>query len=549
MKNRIRLQILSMLMISSMLISVLCGCSQGTTTTAPNGTASTAGTPSAATAAEQTVAAPAEATAAQTASTLPIVAEKASFSLWTGLAPFAAQYVTDLNEISVFKELEKRTNIHIDFQLVSPETEREKFNLMIASGEYTDIINSAANLYTGGQDKAVSDKVLLNLTPLIEKDAPNYSAILKNDATLKKNVMTDAGNIVAFPNIFKEKGVANSGAVIRQDWLDELGLAMPRTYDDLYNVLKAFKEKKGCEAPIVIPANGVPSSNGLIAGYGVAGTVANGWVVEAPFYQVDGKVKFGPLEQGFEDYISMINKWYSEGLIYKDFMSSTEMNFRDEAMILGGKVGVFYGGVQDLAMYATKAEDKKFRLAAMPDMVKTVGDTLHLGSENSRINSMTWAISTTCKDPDTAVKWIDYLYSEEGSMLCNYGVEGEGYSLVDGKPSYTEKITKNADEIPYNIAQYLFAMGNANATPFVSDPAKDYVTYTEDQVNAASVWMTDNDGAYNISNYVYLTEAENGEFSQKFADITTYMNESIVKFITGAQPMSGFADFRAKLRS
>lgn len=49
----------------------------------------------------------------------------------------------------------------------------------------------------------------------------------------------------------------------------------------------------------------------------------------------------------------------------------------------------------------------------------------------------TIAITSSCKNPELAIEWCDYWYGEEGYYLLNFGVEGESYDMVDGKPVYT----------------------------------------------------------------------------------------------------------------
>ena len=87
------------------------------------------------------------------------------------------------------------------------------------------------------------------------------------------------------------------GMVVRKDWLDDLGLKEPETYDDWYNMLKAFKDVKKAEAPMMLYFTGFNPMNIFEGGYGITET----------FFQVDGKVKYGPLEPGYKEYITMLS--------------------------------------------------------------------------------------------------------------------------------------------------------------------------------------------------------------------------------------------------
>ena len=78
------------------------------------------------------------------------------------------------------------------------------------------------------------------------------------------------------------------------------------------------------------------------------------------------------------------------------------------------------------------------------------------------------AITTSCKDVETAARLLDYAYSEEGHMLFNFGVEGESYTMVDGYPTYTDKILNNPEGWPLAQSLAAYIRGNYNG-PFVQD--------------------------------------------------------------------------------
>ncbi len=80
-----------------------------------------------------------------------------------------------------------------------------------------------------------------------------------------------------------------------------------------------FKSNYG--ATLWLPSTGVPNGNYLSAGYGVA-NYCGSTTAQQPFYQVDGTVKYGPLEDETLDFLTMMHQWYTEGLIYPDFINN-----------------------------------------------------------------------------------------------------------------------------------------------------------------------------------------------------------------------------------
>lgn len=474
--------------------------------------------------------------------TYPLSDGSFTVSVWQGFNPQTTDYISDLNENSVYIKLEEITGVHVDFTLVHPASQSERFNIMAASGEYTDILNDAGRSYSGGYAKALADEVVINFADLIRKEAPNYYNLLNSDEALMRDVTMDGGEIVSFANVFTQAVPAWAGQMIRQDWLDELGLDTPETYDELHDVLTAFKDQLGADSALFIPSTGLPGNDYLLSGYGIS----------SEFYQEDGVVKYGLIQDGFRDYLEMMQTWYREGLIWNDFISgdTRDMNLRGDTaaqLLYSGRTGVWYAETADMSTYAESSGDSSFDAVALAATVRETGETVHFGYLPSRLNSMTWSISTDCEDPDTVVKWIDYWYSDEGSKLCTWGVEGEAMELDDsGNPTFTELITNNPDGMTTNIAIYVYAM---DVGPFVLDRSRSEASYTDRQKESALIWDSNSDYVNVLPNNMSFTDVESEEYASLYTDIQTYAQENIANFITGVKPISEFDDFVATFKS
>ncbi|NTV90784.1 MAG: hypothetical protein HGA22_10580, partial [Clostridiales bacterium] len=315
---------------------------------------------------------------------------------------------------------------------------------------------------------------------------------------------------------------------------------------DFYNVLKAFKEKKGAEEPFILAATCVPNNNCLIGGYGVPGLMSSFPVSSEPFYQVDGKVKFGPVEAGFKEYLTMMNKWYNEGLVSKDFVSKNAniMDPNVEAAILNNKAGLWYNIQATIANLKLKAVDPKFEAAAIADPVKVAGDKIQI-MNSSGLTSGGMCISTQCKNPELAVKWLDFWFSDTGAALANYGVEGKTYTVKDGKYEYTDLMVKNPDKMNLNEAQMKYTV---SFLPTISVAKKNYVTYSDAQKAAPETWTSNKVNAYDLPLGMSVSTDESAEYSSIYNDIQTYTIEMMTKFIMGREPLSGFDQFAAKVK-
>ncbi|HET6487389.1 MAG TPA: ABC transporter substrate-binding protein, partial [Spirochaetia bacterium] len=231
----------------------------------------------------------------------------ATFKYWVPIAEFVATRSSNLGDIPMYKELEKRTNVHIVFSHPPAGQEQDQFNLMIASRDLPDIIEWSWISYPGGPEKAISDKIVIPLNDLIKKNAPNLTKLIGLDKERDKLFKTDNGTYYAYPFIKSplENGftLVWHGPQFRKEWLDELKLPVPTTMDEWESTLMAFKTKKNADAPLSFNWLNLPISNSFVSAYGVG----------IDYYQENGKIKFGPIEPGFKDFLTTFNRWYNEG--------------------------------------------------------------------------------------------------------------------------------------------------------------------------------------------------------------------------------------------
>lgn len=468
----------------------------------------------------------------------PLFDDVTTFTLWTSNSPDLSEIISDFNEYLVFSQLEQATNVRWDATLVSFFSSDEQFQLMVTSQDYTDVVCRAIDSYTGGTDQAIEEEFLIDVSDLIDENMPNLLDWFDKYPELRKQMTTVEGNIGGFPKFYQEPSDVNEGALIRLDWLEELGLESPKTYDDLHNVLTQFKEQKNASAPLVIPVN-----------TGVQGNLLYGYNIDN-YYQVDGQVRFGPMQPEFKEYLTMMNQWYNEGLLSDSFLTSQAEVLMDFSTILSGDTGVWCGsGTQSITQLLSMAAESQpdMRITGMTNVTKD-GDTAHVGTESQILDSIMWSITTECSDPAAIARYVDYLYSDAGILLANYGVEGETFHYVDGKPVLTELVTNNPD-YSYNLALNIFTCDRQTPVPFIIDEQKARNDYSEDQSNAVAVWNEATDGLYNIPRQgVNMTTKEQEEYNSTYIDIDTYMDETISKFVVGDLSLDQFDSFVQKLK-
>ena len=475
---------------------------------------------------------------------LPLTDEDVTFDLWLSVpGNVGTLFANGMADHPVFQKAEEFTGVHINFLAQSAETNAEKFNLMVTGGDYPDMVNGMS--FTGGNDLAVEQEFALNLADDIAAYAPHFQKLIDSDPSIIKNITTDDGNIVAFYTFNSEKQGTTEGAWIRADWLEDLNLENPKTYEEWENVLTAFKSEKGAEEPLMMPSDMVPSGNFLASGFGIAAAFQSMMGAAYPYYVEDGTVKFGPLEDGYRAYVTLINDGINKGLISASFMQDNANPMGDvyTSNVANGRTGIFFNGVGMIDMFQANLADAdpNGRLEACYDARKNADDVLHNANEDSILGKMGITITTACDDVELAMKWCDFWYTEDGVLLSNYGVLGESFEFdEDGIPYITEIVTNNPDGLSLMDTQFMYSTDSVGR---INDVTKARSTYSDAGRAARDIWDYNRDDANVYPASAELTADEADEHNTTYSDINTYMQQSIAEFITGARPLGEWDSF------
>ncbi len=468
---------------------------------------------------------------------LPLTEEPVHFSFFlSGPGGAASNYVSSYSEYMHWNKSFELTNVYIDFDEADFMTSSEKFNLMIASGDYTDFIAGTGN-FSNGADYAVEEEIVLDLTDLIAEYAPNYNYYRTQTKFLEAATRTVGGHITSFYELFSDFIGPFFGAFIRQDWLDDLGLEKPETYDEYHDVLMAFKTEKGASKPIMFDSTLVGNDNFFVGGFGITSMFGSANAKESYWYVNDGEVKCGLVADEYYDYLCMLRDWVQEGLISKDFPSEAgAMASAGMAEIANDQVGVFFNGAPMMSMYVRQAVDPDFRIVAGYDPVHEKGEKVHVDTTEYDFGGERVSITTACENPELAVKYWDFWFTDEGIVLANYGVVGETCEIgEDGQPYFTEMVTNNPD-IAAGDAISIYT--GRNSTPTWASNSKLLVSYSGDEAEAFDIWAScrDNRDAYPV--VAMLTAEEIEAYAANSSEYETYCDETRSLFVTGEKELN-----------
>lgn len=479
-----------------------------------------------------------------TAYSFPLVEETETLSYFTTLSPMFSSYMEDYSGNDAVQALEELTGVHIDYQCYIPENAQTQFNLQAAAGSLPDILLGATEYYSGGMDKAVNDEILLNLGDYLDY-APNFSQVLDLDPEMRSTLTTASGNLIGF-YAYSDPEIAMpvSGSImVRGDWLEQVGMDIPKTYDQVHDVLTAFQNDLGVETPMLVTSYLDDQSGSFASGYDIKAFFMTSPGIQVPFYVVDGQVKCAIVEDNFVSYVEMLQSYMAEGLTAKDIESYTnETSYQDK--VTSGEVGLFWGfGVSNLETLNDTVEDGGY-FVAVPAIRKTEDQTLHFTATTSYMVRSCVSISANCSNVELACQWLDCHYTDEVSMLAMYGVEGTGYEIGDdGTPHYTEMMTDSSEGLTLTINRALHCLSTPDSIYYGSINT-DLETYTDAQREALELINSGSmDGEYVYPDGASMTEEETETYTALIADLSTYMAEHVLKFVVGEEDMAEYPAF------
>ncbi len=452
--------------------------------------------------------------------TLPI-AEGETLTMFMQQDGNAVTVQNDYNDLAFYQEMEKRTGVHIEFQMSSAADATTNFNLMIASNSLTDIIPGAAN-YADGFEAGIDDGYFLDLTPYLDEYMPNYVAFRTSNPEVEKDSITDSGRIAAVYQVFTTSQGPWLGPQVRQDWLDECGLDTPVTYDDWEEMLTAFKDQIGAYAPLSVTMNGYDNVTGwLSVGYNV---IAN-WQLDET-----GKVTYGPYTDGWRQYITKMNDWFEKGLIDPDFMTQDAFMV-DTTSVVAGRTGAWQSSYAMAQTYEMSSEDPDMNIVAVSPPRQNADDTLHLRYRDTWLGNAT-AISAQSDKQEIAMRWLDYLFTDDGYLLSNYGIEGDTFTFDEnGDPVFTEKVTADPN-LSFAQAQVAYTLPPASLACRY-EWTRELYGVPEKDIESFEIWANDTILQDWTMPTLSLTKDESVERSSIKTDIETFAKEQTTQMITG----------------
>ena len=469
---------------------------------------------------------------------LPLVDEPTHLSMWLGFTDPIDPDSMDPSYNEPYKIIEEKTGVIIDFKAVSDAAADEQFSLMMASEDWSDIIARGHSRWPGGILSCVDQEILMDVSDLVTGGyAPHYQALREADHTLANDTMEDGGAIAGFFRVLTHTQTSWIGLYTSRAMAEEEGYNVDEitSLSDWEAMLTAFAARDDVTTAYELTASGLDAA--LLSTF----NIPSGENFQVYFRHVGDKVECSYTSDDYYRYLKLCKSWIEKGLINPNFYGESPACFNMDVIAEGG-VAAFRGLGSQGQMLNAMNETRDY--VAMPSPLvdgETARNVIQCSGTSSRAEDSYYAISATCSNPELAVRWCDYLYSDEMLLLANYGIEGVTYTLEDGKPVFTDLMLNPPDNKSWENMIYHY--GLKWSFPCLYKWDAQFQGQDENTLRAYSdmgfdkFYSLDKD-LYTLPLHMSLTQQENETYSSTFSDIQTYINEMAVKFLTGDEELS-----------
>ena len=456
----------------------------------------------------------------------------------------------DWNETNMAKVIEERFGIHLECTPFVADTWSTQFTLMLAEDRLPDLIlNPGISLAEVANYGAQG--YFYDLTDLIEEYGPNIKSVMAEYPMLKTYSTSPDGSMYTLAQVVPNIIALTPRFWLKKSWMENLDLEMPESLDDVYEVLKAFKENDA-------NGNGDPNDEiplGHLMEYTVSTFLnAFGFDTRSITYLLqadeDGKVYLGETTEAYKDYLRYMNKLWDEELLDHEFF--TEEEAQHETKVISDRLGM--GGMwapflsakeeidYDANWYWTGAFTSEYR--PTPTIVKAAD-----------ITAQPWVfVSAKTEHAKEIIRLIDFFYTQEGQVAGNNGFEGVDFDYeymdIPGLEEYKTYVQYCPDGYPsadvFRNIKAVICNGFYFVKSFVDTPSYVVLHATTDEQYDALLpsmgWMVqlvrygvNRDGVQIVNAFpalIYNAE-EAAEITQLKTDINNYLGNMHAQFITG----------------
>jgi putative aldouronate transport system substrate-binding protein len=445
----------------------------------------------------------------------------------------------EFNNNEVIKAERTQTNLDLQYTTLAGAEATTKLNLAVASGDLPDVIR-AFGMSLADQQLLAQQGIIIPLDSLIDQYGFWYKQLFKERPEIRRDLSLLDGKIYGLPAAGKvTHSLIAQKMFIYKPWLDKLGLKMPTTTDEFYEVLKAFKTRdpngngKADEIPMGGhgPVNSGQAWNSTLDCFVMQAFQYNDRRSSRSLMVENGTIKASYAEAGWKEGLKFLNKLYAEGLIEStvftnDVAHSQALGENPNVPILGSIAAGALNG------FKTGKTSRQNEYEAVPPLKGPSGLQQIPFNKNQTYSPGHFMITKACKNPEAAFRYADFLMSPDATMRNLFGIQDldwrvakPGEKAFDGsQASYAQIRPWASDPNTYMSSPPSWLRDSMNP---VANPLDDKLTYWS--------WNVYLPYAVPDKNLPYLlfTVDQSKEVNQLSPVIEAFVDQSFAEFVTG----------------
>jgi len=436
--------------------------------------------------------------------------------------------ITSYNEQYLWQQVADKLGITVEWTTVSAADKVSLFSLAMSdSGNLPDFIVDMTPLVF--EEYGRSGALIALNDYITEEKMPNLCALLEEYPDARASITSADGNIYFFPRIMELSTQYWAGTFIRKDFLEEVNLEVPTTTDEFYDAMLAIKNNiDTVKYPIDM---NMASLKTLIWSWNV-GARGNGTNTADDAYVKDGKIAFGPAEEGYREALIYLNRLREEELLNPDWNSLTGNDIRTD--VLNKATAVVEGSFSGiLSTYnGLLTEDGQGEALTYMDPLYGPGGTRTRQGHHTILDvGCGGGISSTCSNVDAVIRMVDYLYGDEGRDMVYWGKEGETYTKEGGTYQFTDTVLTSQ----LGILNYLNSYSGCTSM-YPSAMLTDFYRATLSELAGQGNESITNIGVANDIRMPALrySEEEIEQVNMILVDLNAYVDENFANFVNGA---------------
>lgn len=355
-----------------------------------------------------------------------------------------------LENCGFWQRLYEMTNVKVNFILLPTEGTMGTMNAMFAANQEGDAILGGSVINESDLSLMAANGLLMPMNEYIDNAElmPNFNErVLSESPETKGYITLPDGNIYSLPKYTALEGnYLESPLWINKAWLDQLGMEIPTTIEELEAALIAFRDNdmngngdNSDEIPyIFLSGHSFSHMEAILGLWGIAtkdGTNDNYVYVE------NGKVNFAPASAAYKEALTTLNSWYEENLIWSECFTGTQETFNSKISAETPMVGMFAAKT-----ITAGYEDDYVQIAP----VSVEGYEANWYRHPGRLGGKgQFSLTRSCENPEVLMAWIDLFYALENTVAINYGEEEDGRWQInsDGKYEFITLPNERTEEL------------------------------------------------------------------------------------------------------